>query len=259
MALRVVALNIPSMDALRLPLVLKELATKQRGLILVTGPTGSGKSTTLAAMIDHMNQTRNEHIITIEDPIEYLHKHQLSIVNQREIGHDSHSFANALRAALRQDPDIILVGEMRDLETIGTAITAAETGHLVMSTLHTIGAAKTVDRIIDVFPPHQQQQVRVQLASVIEAVISQQILPKADGTGRVAAFEIMVANAAIRNLIREGKTHQIQNVIQTGANQGMQTMDASLLELYKKRIIDLPTLRKYSVDVDMTMKQIQYI
>lgn len=259
MALRVVALNIPSMDALRLPLVLKELATKQRGLILVTGPTGSGKSTTLAAMIDHMNQTRNEHIITIEDPIEYLHKHQLSIVNQREIGHDSHSFANALRAALRQDPDIILVGEMRDLETIGTAITAAETGHLVMSTLHTIGAAKTVDRIIDVFPPHQQQQVRVQLASVIEAVISQQILPKADGTGRVAAFEIMVANAAIRNLIREGKTHQIQNVIQTGSNQGMQTMDASLLELYKKRIIDLPTLRKYSVDVDMTMKQIQYM
>lgn len=259
MALRVVALNIPSMDALRLPLVLKELATKQRGLILVTGPTGSGKSTTLAAMIDHMNQTRNEHIITIEDPIEYLHKHQLSIVNQREIGHDSHSFANALRAALRQDPDIILVGEMRDLETIGTAITAAETGHLVMSTLHTIGAAKTVDRIIDVFPPHQQQQVRVQLASVIEAVISQQILPKADGTGRVAAFEIMVANAAIRNLIREGKTHQIQNVIQTGSNQGMQTMDASLLELYKKRIIDLPTLRKYSVDIDMTMKQIQYM
>lgn len=259
MALRVVALNIPSMETLRLPLVLKELATKQRGLILVTGPTGSGKSTTLAAMIDHMNQTRNEHIITIEDPIEYLHKHQLSIVNQREIGHDSHSFANALRAALRQDPDIILVGEMRDLETIGTAITAAETGHLVMSTLHTIGAAKTVDRIIDVFPPHQQQQVRVQLASVIEAVISQQILPKADGTGRVAAFEIMVANAAIRNLIREGKTHQIQNVIQTGSNQGMQTMDASLLELYKKRIIDLPTLRKYSVDIDMTMKQIQYM
>lgn len=259
MALRVVALNIPSMETLRLPLVLKELATKQRGLILVTGPTGSGKSTTLAAMIDHMNQTRNEHIITIEDPIEYLHKHQLSIVNQREIGHDSHSFANALRAALRQDPDIIQVGEMRDLETISTAITAAETGHLVMSTLHTIGAAKTVDRIIDVFPPHQQQQIRVQLASVIEAVISQQILPKADGTGRVAAFEVMVANPAIRNLIREGKTHQIQNVIQTGSNQGMQSMDASLIELYRKRLIDLPTLRKYSVDMDMTMKQIQYM
>ena len=258
MALRVVALTIPSMDSLRLPAVLKDLAKKQRGLILVTGPTGSGKSTTLAAMIDHMNKTRNDHIITIEDPIEYLHKHELSIVNQREIGHDSQSFANALRAALRQDPDVILVGEMRDLETISTAITAAETGHLVLSTLHTIGAAKTVDRIIDVFPPHQQQQVRIQLASVIEAVISQQILPKADGSGRVAAFEIMIANPAIRNLIREGKTHQIQTVIQTGSTVGMLTMDASLLDLYKKRLIDLPTLKKYAIDVELLMKQIQY-
>lgn len=258
MALRVVALTIPSMESLGLPLILKELAKKQRGLILVTGPTGSGKSTTLAAMIDHMNKTRNEHIITIEDPIEYLHKHEMSVVNQREIGHDSQSFANALRAALRQDPDVILVGEMRDLETISTAITAAETGHLVLSTLHTIGAAKTVDRIIDVFPPHQQQQVRIQLASVIEAVISQQILPKADGTGRVAAFEIMIANAAVRNLIREGKTHQIQTVIQTGSTVGMLTMDASLLDLYKKRLIDLPTLKKYAVDIDLLMKQIQF-
>jgi twitching motility protein PilT len=229
---------------------------KQRGLILVTGPTGSGKSTTLASMIDLMNHQRNEHIITIEDPIEYLHKHNRSIVNQREIGHDSKSFANALRAALRQDPDIILVGEMRDLETISTAITAAETGHLVLSTLHTIGAAKTVDRIIDVFPPHQQQQIRIQLASVLEAVISQQILPKADGSGRIAAFEVMVANSAIRNLIREGKTHQIQNVIQTGASQSMVTMDASLIDLYKKRIIDMPTLRKYAVDFDMVQKQL---
>lgn len=258
MALRVVSLTIPSMEQLKLPVVLRDLAMKQRGLILVTGPTGSGKSTSLAAMIDHMNHNRNEHIITIEDPIEYLHKHNTSVVNQREIGHDSHSFANALRAALRQDPDIILVGEMRDLETISTAITAAETGHLVLSTLHTIGAAKTVDRIIDVFPPHQQQQIRIQLASVIEAVISQQILPKADGTGRVAAFEVMIANSAIRNLIREGKTHQIQNVIQTGVSQGMQTMDASIIELYKKRIIDLPTLKKYAVDIDMVMKQIQF-
>lgn len=258
MALRVVSLTIPSMEQLKLPAVLKDLAMKQRGLILVTGPTGSGKSTSLAAMIDHMNHNRNEHIITIEDPIEYLHKHNTSVVNQREIGHDSHSFANALRAALRQDPDIILVGEMRDLETISTAITAAETGHLVLSTLHTIGAAKTVDRIIDVFPPHQQQQIRIQLASVIEAVISQQILPKADGTGRVAAFEVMIANSAIRNLIREGKTHQIQNVIQTGVSQGMQTMDASIIDLYKKRIIDLPTLKKYAVDIDMVMKQIQF-
>ncbi len=259
MALRVVALSIPTMEELKLPAVLKDLAAKQRGLILVTGPTGSGKSTTLASMIDYMNHTRNEHIMTIEDPIEYLHKHDLSIINQREIGNDSHSFANALRAALRQDPDVIQVGEMRDLETISTAITAAETGHLVLSTLHTIGAAKTVDRIIDVFPPHQQQQIRVQLASVLEAVISQQILPKVDGTGRVAAFEIMIANTAIRNLIREGKTHQMQTVIQTGSNQGMQTMDASLLDLYRKRIIDQATLRKYAVDSDAVMKQIGYL
>ena len=259
MALRIVALTIPTMEALKLPSVLKDLASKQRGLILVTGPTGSGKSTTLASMLDYMNHTRNEHIITIEDPIEYLHKHDLSVINQREIGNDSHSFANALRAALRQDPDVILVGEMRDLETISTAITAAETGHLVLSTLHTIGAAKTVDRIIDVFPPHQQQQIRVQLASVLEAVVSQQILPKVDGLGRVAAFEIMIANTAIRNLIREGKTHQMQTVIQTGSNQGMQTMDASLLDLYKKRIIDQTTLRKYAVDSDALMKQIGYL
>lgn len=259
MALRVVALSIPSMEALRLPKVLTDLSEKQRGLILVTGPTGSGKSTTLAAMIDYMNQNRNDHIITIEDPIEYLHKHQKSMVNQREIGQDSHTFANALRAALRQDPDVILVGEMRDLETISTAITAAETGHLVLSTLHTIGAAKTVDRIIDVFPPHQQQQIRIQLASVLEAVISQQIMPTVEGDGRVAAFEVMVANSAIRNLIREGKTHQIQTVIQTGAQVGMQTMDASLMDLYKKRMISQQTLKKYAVDFDMIMKVIGYM
>jgi len=259
MALRVVSLSVPSMETLKLPVILKDLAMKQRGLILVTGPTGSGKSTTLASMIDYMNHLRSDHIITIEDPIEYLHKHDQSVINQREIGNDSHSFANALRAALRQDPDVILVGEMRDLETISTAITAAETGHLVLSTLHTVGAAKTVDRIIDVFPPHQQQQVRIQLASVIEAVISQQILPKADGTGRVAAFEIMVANTAIRNLIREGKSHQIQTVIQTGAQQGMVTMDSSLLDLYRKRIIDLPSLKKYAVDIDAVMKQVGYL
>ena len=259
MALRVVALRIPQMEELKLPGVLKDLAMKQRGLILVTGPTGSGKSTTLAAMIDYMNQLRNEHIMTIEDPIEYLHKHNKSVVNQREVGNDSKSFANALRAALRQDPDIILVGEMRDLETISTAITAAETGHLVLSTLHTIGAAKTVDRIIDVFPPHQQQQIRIQLASVLEAVISQQILPKADGNGRVAAFETMIANNAIRNLIREGKTHQMQTVIQTGSNLGMQTMDASLIELFRNRVIDHPTLKKYAVDYDMVAKQIGYL
>ena len=258
MALRVVSLEVPSMDALTLPPIIKELTTKQRGLILVTGPTGSGKSTTLASMIDYMNNNKNDHIITIEDPIEYLHKHKNSIVNQREIGQDSNSFAAALRAGLRQDPDVILVGEMRDLETISTAITAAETGHLVLSTLHTVGAAKTIDRVIDVFPPHQQQQIRVQLASVLEAVVSQQLLPKADGSGRAIALEVMVATPAVRNLIREGKTHQMQTVIQTGSHLGMQTMDSSLLDLYRKRIIDQGTLKKYAVDVEQVMKQIGF-
>lgn len=232
-----------------------ELSKKQRGLILVTGPTGSGKSTTLAAMINYINTYRNEHILTLEDPIEYLHKHNKSIVNQREIGNDSHNFANALRSSLRQDPDVILVGEMRDLETISIAITAAETGHLVLSTLHTIGAAKTIDRIIDVFPPHQQQQIKVQLSTVLEGVISQQLLPKANGTGRIAAFEIMVTNPAISNLIREGKTHQMQTVIQTGGKFGMQTMDASLINLYHKQIINREILMKYAVDVDMIQRQ----
>lgn len=255
-AIRVVTLTIPSIQTLMLPAIISELTKKQRGLILVTGPTGSGKSTTLAAMIDTINQSRNDHIMTVEDPIEYLHRHGNSIVNQREIGQDSKSFANALRAALRQDPDVILVGEMRDLETIATAITASETGHLVLSTLHTIGAAKTIDRVIDVFPPHQQQQIRVQLASVLEAVISQQLVPKADGTGRVVALEIMVATPAIRNLIREGKTHQMQTVIQTGSQLGMVTMDASLIDLYKRRIIDHATLKKYAVDSDMVAKQV---
>lgn len=258
MVLRVVAHKVPTLDELKLPQILRDLTQKQRGLILVTGPTGSGKSTTLAAMIDYINKTKNDHVMTIEDPIEFLHKHDLSLINQREIGSDSHTFSSALRASLRQDPDVILVGEMRDLETIATAVTAAETGHLVLSTLHTIGAAKTVDRIIDAFPPHQQQQIRVQLATVLEAVISQQILPKADGSGRVVALEIMVANSAIRNLIREGKTHQMQTVIQTNSGIGMQTMDASLLDLYKRRAIDMPTLKKYAVDIDAIMKQVNY-
>ncbi len=258
MAVRVVTLDVPSMESLTLPPIIKELTQKQRGLILVTGPTGSGKSTTLASMIDHMNRTKSDHIITIEDPIEYLHKHHSSIVNQREIGQDSNSFSAALRSALRQDPDVILVGEMRDLETISTAITAAETGHLVLSTLHTVGAAKTIDRVIDVFPPHQQQQIRVQLASVLEAVISQQLMPKADGSGRAVALEVMVATPAIRNLIREGKTHQMQTVIQTGSHLGMQSMDASLLDLYRRRIIDQSTLKKYAVDVEQVMKQIGF-
>ena len=256
LALRVVTLKIPTLEDLKLPPVITELSKKQRGLILVTGPTGSGKSTTLAAMINYMNTYRSEHILTLEDPIEYLHKHNKSIVNQREVGNDTHSFANALRSALRQDPDVILVGEMRDLETISIAITAAETGHLVLSTLHTIGAAKTIDRIIDVFPPHQQQQVKVQLSSVLEGVVSQQLLPKADGSGRVAAHEVMVTTPAIRNLIREGKTHQMQTVIQTGAKLGMQTMDASLMNLYQSRIISRETLEKYAVDFDMVSRQL---
>lgn len=255
MAIRVVTFKVPTIEELNLPPVITELSKKQRGLILVTGPTGSGKSTTLAAMINYMNESRNDHILTLEDPIEYLHKHNKSVVNQREIGNDSYSFANALRSALRQDPDVILVGEMRDLETISIAVTAAETGHLVLSTLHTIGAAKTIDRIIDVFPPHQQQQIKVQLSSVLEGVISQQLLPKADESGRAAAFEIMVTNPAVRNLIREGKTHQMQTVIQTGSKLGMKTMDASLMELYRSRTITRETLQKYAVDIDMLTRQ----
>ncbi len=251
---RIVANEVPSIEALGLPKVIRSLTKKKRGLILVTGPTGSGKSTTLAAMIDEINNTRKEHVITIEDPIEYLHRHKMSIVNQREIGNDSHSFANALRASLRQDPDIILVGEMRDLETIATALTAAETGHLVLSTLHTIGAAKTIDRIVDVFPPHQQGQIRVQLGSVLESIISQQLMPKIGGKGRVVANEILIANHAARNIIREGKTHQLQTIIQTGKNMGMITMDDSLVQLYRQRIIDRETLIKYSVDIKTIQK-----
>lgn len=254
MALRTVAAQVPTLDKLDMPNVLKELTNKTRGLILVTGPTGSGKSTTLAAMINEINQNRSCHIITLEDPIEYLHKHKKSIVNQREVGHDTKSYANALRAALREDPDVILVGEMRDLETISIAITAAETGHLVLSTLHTIGASKTVDRIVDVFPPHQQQQIKVQLSAVLEGVISQQLIKRADGNGRVCAMEIMTATPAIRNLIREGKTHQIDSAVQTGAKFGMKTMDMSLVELYKKGLITYEDALNYSVDRDIVMR-----
>lgn len=235
--MRVVGTTIPSPEDLGIPESVVELYNKKRGLVLVTGPTGSGKSTTLAALIDKVNTNRSSHVITLEDPIEYLHMHKKSIVNQREMGMDSDGYAKALRAALREDPDVILVGEMRDLETISTAITAAETGHLVFSTLHTIGAAATVDRIIDVFPPHQQEQIKVQLGMVLEAVISQQLLPTADGKGRVAAFEVMHANVAIKNLIREGKAYQIPTVMQTNKKIGMQTMDDSLYELYSDGII----------------------
>lgn len=234
--IRLVNTEIPSPESLGLPQSVLELVKKKRGLILVTGPTGSGKSTTLASLIHIINQTQNKHIITLEDPIEYLHPHSKSIVLQREIGYDSKSYASALRAALREDPDVILVGEMRDLETISIAITAAETGHLVFSTLHTNSAAATIDRVIDVFPPHQQQQTRIQLSGVIEGIIAQQLLPK-EGGGRVAAYEVMLATPAIRNLIREGKSFQIQSMIQTSKKLGMQAMDDAIYDLYMQNKI----------------------
>jgi twitching motility protein PilT len=236
-AIRVVNERIATLDELGHPDILKTLARMPRGLVLVTGPTGSGKSTTLAAMIDLVNNERACHVLTLEDPIEYLHKHKKCIVNQREIHADSKSFANALRAALREDPDVILVGEMRDVETIGIAVTAAETGHLVFATLHTCDAAQTIDRIIDVFPPHQQQQIRIQLSLTLQGIVSQQLLPRLDGSGRIVAHEVLMVTPAVRNLIREGKTHQIASVIQTGARFGMQAMDFSLRDLFRRGII----------------------
>lgn len=250
LAFRLVDTQVPSPESLGIPESVVELSQRKRGLVLVTGPTGSGKSTTLAAIIDQINKTRDAHVITLEDPIEYLHQHQMSMVNQREIGIDSGSYANALRAALREDPDVILVGEMRDFETISVAITAAETGHLVLSTLHTIGAASTVDRVIDVFPPHQQQQIRIQLANVLEAVISQQLIPTADNKGRVAAFEVMHANHAVRNLIREGKSHQLMSVIQTNRKLGMITMDEALTQLYYSGKISKESAIEFAQDVE---------
>ncbi len=236
-ALRMIKKDIPTIAELRLPVVLNTMALKTRGLFLVTGPSGSGKSTTLAAMVGYINNNRACHILTIEDPIEYVHKHHQAIINQREIGSDSASFANALRAALREDPDVILVGEMRDHESISTTISAAETGHFVMSTLHTNSAVQTVDRIIDVFPPHQQQQVRTQLSTVLQGIICQQLIPSADGTIMVPATEVLVANDAIRNLIREGAIHQIDTVLQTNIKNGMMPMDYSLAQLVKTNTI----------------------
>ncbi len=255
MAFRLVGTTVPAAEDLGIPASVVELSQRKRGLVLVTGPTGSGKSTTLAAIIDKINKTRDAHVITLEDPIEYLHRHEKSMVNQREIGIDSGSYANALRSALREDPDVILVGEMRDYETISVAITAAETGHLVLSTLHTIGAASTVDRVIDVFPPDQQQQIRIQLSNVIEAVISQQLIPTKDGRGRVAAFEVMHANHAVRNLVREGKSHQLASVMQTNRKLGMMTMDEAITQLYEANQISREDAIEFAQDVDaMEMK-----
>lgn len=247
-AIRVINAKIHSLQQLGLPSIIKDIARKKDGLILVTGPTGSGKSTTLAAVINLINEERQGVIITLEDPIEYLHSHKRCIINQREVGTDTRSFANGLRAALRADPDVILVGEMRDLETIATAITAAETGHLVLSTLHTRGAAKTIDRIIDAFPPDNQQQIRVQLSMVLEAVISQQLIVKKDGDGMVPAVEIMLGTPAIRNLIREGKTHQINSVIETGKRFGMKTLTSSVNELVYADQINLEDAQVFGFD-----------
>jgi len=236
-AMRAVPIKISTVNDLGLPPIVRDFATKPNGLVLVTGPTGSGKSTTLAAIIDFINDHKKNHIITVEDPIEFLHSNKSCMINQRELQSDTESFASALRDALREDPDVILVGEMRDLETIALAITAAETGHLVFATLHTNSAAQTVDRIVDVFPPHQQPQVRTQLASILRGVIAQVLMRKKDGSGRVAAFEVMVGNSPIRTLIKEGKTHQIYSTIQVGRNDGMQTMDAAITELVEKGIV----------------------
>jgi len=238
-AFRLIPSDLLTLEELGLPEALHELGRKARGLVLVTGPTGSGKSTTLAAVIDEINRTRSEHILTIEDPIEFLHHHKRCIVNQRQIGTDAADFAQGLRAALRQDPDVILVGEMRDLETIATALTAAETGHLVFGTLHTQTAPSTIDRIIDVFPPSQQQQVRVQLATTLQGVVTQTLVPTADGQGRVPATEVLLPDDAVRNLIRQGKVEQVYSIMQTSSSRGMQTMEQSLAELVLRGVISL--------------------
>jgi twitching motility protein PilT len=245
LAFRIVPSIIPSLEQLGLPNILKKIAEKQQGLVLVTGPTGSGKSTTLAAMIRHMNETMRKHIITLEDPIEYLHTHGTSIIDQREVGFDTNNFANGLRATLRQDPDVILVGEMRDLETIQTAITAAETGHLVLGTLHTSSAPATINRIIDVFPPAQQQQIRIQLASVLASIISQRLFQTSNKRGRKVATEILINNAAIANLIRNEKIHQIMNIMQTSKAQGMVTLENSVKELVQSGVITREIAEQY--------------
>jgi twitching motility protein PilT len=249
-AFRLVPVAIRTLEELGLPSVIHSFCDKPRGFVLVTGPTGSGKSTTLASIINEINETRADHIVTIEDPIEFLHQHKRSVVHQREVGADTKSFSVALRSAMRQDPDIVLIGEMRDLDTIQIALTAAETGHLVFATLHTQDCPQTIDRMIDVFPPHQQAQIRVQIAATLEGVVTQQLLPKAGGQGRAAACEVLIATPAARNLIREGKTHQLYTVMQTGGKYGMQTMNSSLADLVRRGEItkDLALRRSSSPD-----------
>lgn len=248
-ALRAIPNEIKTVAELGLPPIISSFAELPRGLVLVTGPTGSGKSTTMAALIDKINSERADHIITIEDPIEFTHKSKKSVVAQREVHYDTYSFAAALRSALREDPDVVLIGEMRDLETISSAITIAETGHLVFATLHTNSAAQSIDRMIDVFPPHQQPQIRSQLSNILQAICSQRLIP-AIGGGRVAAAEILIANSAVRNIIREGKTHQLDAVIQTGADQGMQTMDRTLVKLVQTGVITYDEARSHAVDLN---------
>ena len=254
---RRIPMEIPKLDTLGLPRVLHELLAKPRGLVLVTGPTGCGKSTTLAAMIDEINSTRRRHIMSIEDPIEFLHHHKMSLVHQREVGPDTLSFASALKGVLRQDPDIILIGEMRDAETMGAALTAAETGHLVFATLHTQDAPQTIDRIIDVFPPHQQGQVRSQLSSALQGVCTQQLLPRLEGTGRVAACEVLVPTPAVRNLIRQGDTHQLTSAIQTGSQYGMQTMNHALADLVRQRRVSRELALECCSDADELLRLLQ--
>ncbi len=247
-ALRLIPNEIKSIVELGLPNIVLNFASYPRGLVLVTGPTGSGKSTTLAALVDKINSERSHHIITIEDPIEFTHKSKKSVVVQREVHYDTYSFSAALRSSLREDPDVVLIGEMRDLETISAAITIAETGHLVFATLHTNSAAQSIDRMIDVFPPHQQPQIRAQLSNILMAIVSQRLVP-AIGGGRVAAAEILVANSAVRNIIREGKAHQLDAVIQTGADQGMQTMDRTLVNLVQSGTVTYDSAREFAVDL----------
>lgn len=258
-ALRILSYEVPQPETLGIPKPVVDLTLKRRGLVLVTGATGSGKSTTLASLIEIIANRDRKNIITLEDPIEYLHSNKKAIVSQREIGCDTGSYASALRAALRQDPDVILVGEMRDLETISTAITAAETGHLVFSTLHTNSAADAIDRMIDVFPPHQQQQIRIQLAGVLEGVIAQQLMPRSDTSGRVAAFEVLLANSAVRNLIREGKSFQLPSIIQTSKKEGMQTMDDAITNIFYRNQISALTAITYAHDSESMQSKLQII